>query len=99
MPFIGVGEREGAEPCPHIGDSELAARESVKPGYGTGSGVHSSSRMAWQCLNIDLGHCSTGPGPIHYPTVFLFFRLTQVCKIPKRPFLSSKIFENLHECS
>jgi hypothetical protein len=78
------GERERARNQVH-----MLVTVSRRRGNGWSRGAASAplfpiGRMqCGQCLNTDLGHCSTGPGPIRYPTVFLFFKLTQFCKIPK----------------
>jgi hypothetical protein len=43
-PFIGEGERDGAEPGPHVGNDEPAERGSMEPWCGNGSPIPSPSR-------------------------------------------------------
>jgi hypothetical protein len=79
MPNIGEGERDDVEPGPHVGDDEPTTSKSAEPAPLFLVGRTRRGR----CLNTDLGHYFTGSGPFHHTTIFLIFKLAQICKIPK----------------
>jgi hypothetical protein len=96
-PFIGARERESMEAGPCVGVSEpTGSRCSGNPERGTGP----CWWLTWRVGRLKLTRTTVQSDRAQFTksTVFLLFKLAQLCKLPNQPFLRSKFLQTFHEC-